>query len=394
MSLEKTWSSNRIFYILLMYVITIAFSGILFGAKVIELYKIWQFLIISIVFLTLILLNIEFKRLKLGYTDEKTNNTIMILCCYTLCLAMIFFCSFFHYVIVPISICSIIFTIILYKDNGIYFAIYFSVLYFLINEPGANYLLYYIITSVLVSIIAEYLLDKKTRIQSILIIISVHFIILVAIDYYTYLNIDIITIKNELICGGIATVLGLAFATFYNYITETKTVKMISKMTSPDYELLLRLKEKSESTYNHCIKTAMLAKAGANILEIDPVLVYTGALYSRIGIIIDNNYIKNNITIGNHYHFPRKIIKIIYESSGKKDILPTSKEAAVVMLSDSCVSAFEKLNNSNKSGLNKEIIIQQIFNSKSNDGYIEESGITMKMYLDLKACFVKESDNI
>ena len=70
MSLEKTWSSNRIFYILLMYVITIAFSGILFGAKVIELYKIWQFLIISIVFLTLILLNIEFKRLKLGYTDE------------------------------------------------------------------------------------------------------------------------------------------------------------------------------------------------------------------------------------------------------------------------------------------------------------------------------------
>ena len=64
------------------------------------------------------------------------------------------------------------------------------------------------------------------------------------------------------------------------------------------------------------------------------------------------------------------------------------------MLADSCVSAFEKLNNSNKSGLNKEIIIQQIFNSKSNDGYIEESGITMKMYLDLKACFVKESDNI
>lgn len=165
----------------------------------------------------------------------------------------------------------------------------------------------------------------------------------------------------------------------------------LEKLGKSNYPLLKQLKDTKPKIYQHSKQVAVLAEGAAEQIGIDKQLVYIGGLYHEIGKLYSRDYISEGISIGKQYGFPKELIKLIMEHNVKNKI-PTTKEAAVLMLADSVVFLLDHIEK-NSMQENKSIkdMIEKIFCIRFEKGELDQSGLTIRDFKVLEHYYVDYS---
>lgn len=172
-------------------------------------------------------------------------------------------------------------------------------------------------------------------------------------------------------------------------IFEEKLVlkKHLQEISASDYVLLEEMKKNSISLYNHSIEVAELSGRAAIAIGASEDLAFAGGLYHDVGKMAGTNYVHEGIKIANRYKLPTEVKNIIIEHN-VKNRLPKSKEAAIVMLADTAVSAIEYLRTNNKS-IDEVKVFENSFITRLKNGALNDSGLTVEEFLTVKDVFMQ-----
>lgn len=206
----------------------------------------------------------------------------------------------------------------------------------------------------------------------------------------------------------------------------------LSELINPNKTLIKRLMLEAPGTYHHSLVVANLAETAAYEIGANPTLARVGAYYHDIGKLSNPQYFTENIVgesphdfidpyssvriikqhvvdgleLGKKHKLPMPVLDIIYEHHGTgiikffyfkaktnkkstKEVKeqdfrypcrkPTSKESAIIMISDTTEAAVRSFNNNKKEMLNDlDGVVKNIINEKVQDGQLIDSGLTIK----------------
>jgi len=243
------------------------------------------------------------------------------------------------------------------------------------------------------------------------------------------------TIAFQLLMGIIGGLLSAIIAylllPIFESIFQIVTPARLLELSNSDLPIFRQMAIEAPGTYHHSLIVATLAEKAAEALQLDPILVKTGALYHDIGKIkmpeyfIENrnrgldlhqdlkpsmstlviiNHIKEGIEQAKKLKLPYKIREIIEQHHGGSLVKyfyekakeeydpemhrieeesyrypsppPQSKEAALIMLADSVEAASRSLRKPTRSNLKN--VIEDIINYYLQDGQLDDSGFSIK----------------
>jgi putative nucleotidyltransferase with HDIG domain len=231
------------------------------------------------------------------------------------------------------------------------------------------------------------------------------------------------------------------FEKVFGFLSDVTLVEL----SDTNHPLLRKLAEVAPGTFQHSMQVANLSEEIILRIGGNPMLVRTGALYHDVGKINSSEYFIENQLVGDNphdklsnkksvekivshvfdgvrlakkYNIPDTIIDFIKMHHGKslvkyfylkqkeqnpdvelkkEDFMypgpnPTTRETAVVMLSDSIEAASRSLPEKNEESLNK--LINQIINSKVDNHELDDAPLTFKDIKVIKAIFLEKMKNI
>lgn len=231
--------------------------------------------------------------------------------------------------------------------------------------------------------------------------------------------------------GLLSAILAYLLLPIFESIFQIVTPARLLELSNSDLPIFRQMALEAPGTYHHSLLVATLAEKAAEALQLDPMLVKTGALYHDIGKIkmpeyfIENrnrgldlhrdlkpsmstlviiNHIKEGIELAKKLKLPFKIREIIEQHHGASLVKyfyekakeeydpemhkideesyrypsppPKSKEAALIMLADSVEAASRSLRNPTRSNLKN--VIEDILNYYLQDGQLDGSGFSIK----------------
>lgn len=154
-------------------------------------------------------------------------------------------------------------------------------------------------------------------------------------------------------------------------------------------ELLIKLKQYSESIYRHSLRIGDISCRAAKVIGADDMLAKAGGLYHEIGKIKGKDYIEEGLKIAEEYSFSKELVAIIKQHNIKYE-KPTSVEAAIVMLTDNIVSTIEYIEKTEDHKYTTNKIIDNIFQLRMDKGTFDDSGLTVKNFKLIKEFFQHE----
>lgn len=163
-----------------------------------------------------------------------------------------------------------------------------------------------------------------------------------------------------------------------------------------DFPLLKRLKECSEKVYRHSLLISELSQKAARAVGADEYKAKAGGLYHEIGRIANKEYVEEGIKLAEEYHLPGVISDMIRQHNIKYE-KPRSPEAAIVMITISITATKEYLEKAEKSAapdgqavsaVPMGKIVDNVFQMRLSKGSLDESGLTLKQFNDLKEFFL------
>jgi putative nucleotidyltransferase with HDIG domain len=213
-----------------------------------------------------------------------------------------------------------------------------------------------------------------------------------------------------------------------NAFNITTPIKLLD-LAKPNHPLLQRLLLDAPGTYHHSILVGNLAETAAERIGADPVIVRVGAYYHDIGKIrrpyffvenqegqenphdkiapslstlIITSHIKDGLELCRDYKIPQIIMDIIAQHHGTTLVsyfykratenehgeciieadfryegpTPQTKEAALVMLADSCEAAVRSLAKPNVNRI--EATVRKIVREKLHEGQFDNCNLTLK----------------
>lgn len=258
---------------------------------------------------------------------------------------------------------------------------------------------------------------------------------------------------DVLIKGGITVVGGLLSGIFALGIlpflegtfNEVTTLKLL-ELSNPNNPLLKKLLMEAPGTYHHSMLVANLAEMAADAVGANSVITRIGSYYHDIGkterpyffgenqmggdnphnnippslsAMIIKSHVKDGLELARKYKLPKIIQDIIVEHHGKTlvkyfyytmknnaenpdDIkeedymyegpIPSSKEAAIVMLSDSVEAAVRSIKDHDKDKISE--MVNCIMNDKLSSGQLNNCNLTLKDIEKIKECFLTALNGI
>lgn len=160
-------------------------------------------------------------------------------------------------------------------------------------------------------------------------------------------------------------------------------------LLSEDNELRYKMKEYSQSLYNHCNLIGDLSGRAAREIGANEELSRAGGYYHEVGKINGKNYIEEGLKIANQYNFPHKLKEILKQHNINHD-KPTFVESAIVMISDNLVSTIEYIEKTGKQKFTTNKIIDNIFKMRLDKGTFDDVVLSLKEYKQLKEFYKKE----
>ncbi len=234
---------------------------------------------------------------------------------------------------------------------------------------------------------------------------------------------------------------------FFERIFGIMTEITLLELSDFNHPLLRELSFRAPGTFHHSIAVATLAESAAKAIGANPLLARVGAYYHDVGKILNPEFFVENQmesdklhssispeqsvqiiishveegqNIARKYRLPSEIIKFIpmhhgttlvayfYGKALKRRELqdveveesdfrykgpkPDSKETAIVMLADSVEAAVRSLDD--KTPENIEKTVEAIFESRIEDGQLDESNLTFKDIEEIKKTFIQMLVNL
>ena len=160
-------------------------------------------------------------------------------------------------------------------------------------------------------------------------------------------------------------------------------------LCDPENELIQKIKQHSESLYEHAVLIGELSYRAATEIGANGMLAMAGGLYHEVGKIKGKNYIEEGLLIAEEYAFPNDLKAILKEHNIKYE-KPGSVEAAIVMLSDNIVATLDYIEKNDKNKYLPNKLIENIFQMRMEKGTLDSSSISVKDYKKLKEFYQKE----
>lgn len=228
-----------------------------------------------------------------------------------------------------------------------------------------------------------------------------------------------------------------------HYFNVVTTIRLL-ELSNPNMPLLKRLLIEAPGTYHHSIMVANLAEAAIETIGGNSLLARVAAYYHDIGkiqrpyffvenqiglenphdkisislsLLIILSHVKEGILLAQKYKLPQIIIDIIAEHHGTslisyfyRDYLenrnkekpeqvlneesfrypgprPQTREAAVIMIADSCEAAIRSLEKTTQSKV--QSLIQKIIKDKFSTGQLDDSDLTFKDLQKIEEAFMQ-----
>ncbi|MBQ8808360.1 MAG: HDIG domain-containing protein [Clostridia bacterium] len=211
---------------------------------------------------------------------------------------------------------------------------------------------------------------------------------------------------------------------FFEWAFNATTPMRLSELANPENKLLKRLLVEAPGTYHHSLTVANISEIAARSIKADSLLARVGAYYHDIGKLRHPMYFKENqyqtnahdnltpqessaliishvsegadIAVKNH--LPQSICDIISQHHGRTTTgyfliraretdpnvdeaaftypgpVPQTKEAAIVMLADSCEAAVRSIDDKSEGKI--EAMVRKIVTDRVNSGQFSECNLT------------------
>jgi putative nucleotidyltransferase with HDIG domain len=244
-------------------------------------------------------------------------------------------------------------------------------------------------------------------------------------------------ILGGILSGSLAFLLLPVFENVFDFLTQTKLLELMNT----DLPIFKHMAAEAPGSYQHSLTVASLAERAAEEIKLDPMLVKAGALYHDIGKIkrpeyfienrIENpdmhkdlkpsmstlviiNHVKEGVELAKKLKLPEKIREIIAQHHGRSLMrfffqkakekydpemhkigeesyryagpIPKSKEAALIMLSDSVEAAARSLKTPSLPSLRR--VITEIFNNYIQDGQLDDCYFSFKELQAIASTFL------
>lgn len=167
---------------------------------------------------------------------------------------------------------------------------------------------------------------------------------------------------------------------------QNRSGQSVESFIQRDSFWLKQLQEKLPDVYAHSLQVASVAKEAADYINADPKVCYAGGVYHEIGKLESKDYVNAGVLLAKTNHFPQTLLTIIEEHNvGVKNA--TSREAAVVMLSDSVVSMLERVEKTKSKEQQKEMV-KRIFVLRLEQGALDQCGLQIEELKKLLCVFL------
>ena len=244
--------------------------------------------------------------------------------------------------------------------------------------------------------------------------------------------------------GIISVILAIGTLPMLENLFSITTRIHLLELSNTNHPLLKKLMIEAPGTYNHSVLVGNLAEAAANEIGANGLLVRVASYFHDIGKVkrpyffIENqknsdnphdklqpslstfviiSHTKNGAELARKYKLPQEIIDIILQHHGTslvmgfykkaqaqavakggkaEDVLaenfrypgpvPQTKEAALVMLADSCQAAVLSMNNPTRGQI--EGRVREVIKGKFDDGQLDECDLTFRNLETIASAFV------
>lgn len=351
-----------------------------------------------------------------------------------------FSASFSLCIIIPVALFSLLESILYGRLNAVLFSIILSFVVF----GAANYQVVPFVFSLIISLTSAVIVSKiEHRIDMVFVAL-----LLMCVSPITIFLLHVIFNKEAVFLpitmGGVAAngflsgILALGLITPLEFILNTASIFRLMDLSDQNNPILKKMLLVASGTYQHSLMVSQLAEAACNMIGGNALLARVGAYYHDIGkmdqpeYFIENqsnginkhdlikpslsasvlrNHVKKGIEKGRQLHLPEEIIDIIsehhgnsvmayfYEEAKKTDSNvnisdfsypgspPSTKESAVVMLSDTVEAACRSLDEYTEESISS--FIQKLISGKISHNQLDNSDLTFSDITKIQSVFTK-----
>jgi len=334
--------------------------------------------------------------------------------------------------VIPVAAGTMLLTILLNVRLGIFMSFVFGSFIGLLMGNDLRFALVAIVGGLAGAFATSRLAQRRDLMRAGLIVAGANTLAIVAVGALAGQNVlDLVTLSDTLWGGGngiFAAVLTIGSLPFLEDIFGVLTPVKLLELANPNQPLLHRLLMEAPGTYHHSIIVANLAEAGVTAVGGNPSLARVGALYHDIGkarrpyFFIDNQYgtenphdrlspnlsalivtshVRDGVTMAEEAGLPQEVIDLIHQHHGNSLVAyfysraaedpeteiseedfrydcpkPQTREAAILMLADSCEAAVRSL--TRPTPIRIENMVRKIIRDKLDDNQLEQSPLTFR----------------
>ncbi len=233
-----------------------------------------------------------------------------------------------------------------------------------------------------------------------------------------------ITLGKGFLGGILSGLITIGSIQFFEWLFNATTPMKLSELTNPENKLLKKLLVEAPGSYHHSLTVANISEIAARSIHANSLLARVGAYYHDIGKIrhplffkenqFDKNahddltpeessaliisHVTDGVDIAQKNRLPKVVIDIISQHHGTTttgyflirareidpDVdpakftypgpAPRTKEAAIVMLADSCEAAVRSIDE--KSEVKIEAMVRKIATERVNSGQFSQCNLT------------------
>lgn len=377
--------------------------------------------------------------LYLFHKDIYENITYLLLLGLILVLTLVFGLAarFFSGYLIPVAMSGILITVLFEPRLAVLMNIILTLLLGFVIDGEFNYIVVLLVGG-LVAIYSVANLQRRSDLSKAGIFVALANVVsIVALYFFTtgfqldyeFLREFSIAVLAGLGNGLFSAVMAIGLLPYLESAFGMTTAVTLLELSDPGRPLLRKMLMEAPGTYHHSVVVGNLAEAVAESVGADPLLCRVSAFYHDIGKIkrpyffvenqftgdnphskispnlsalIIRSHVKDGVEFAREAKLPLPVIDIIRQHHGTSMIsffyqqalerdkeinvseeefryegpLPQSKEAAIILLSDSVEAAVRSLSHPVAGRI--EGMVRRIIKEKLNDGQLDEAPLTLK----------------
>ena len=399
------------------------------------------------VFLAIVLF-LQYSYIKLNYKEifKSTKKLILISVINLISLILARTIGIISPLLIPFACAPMMLTLLLNYKISLVLSTLNIIIISALNGFDVQVILLGIVSSILGSTLLKKMQQRNELLYSTLYIAVASAILILSTGILISSNLGEVLIKGCItVAGGLLSgIFALGILPFLEgTFNEVTTLKLL-ELSNPNNPLLKRLLMEAPGTYHHSMLVANLAELAAEEVGANSVITRIGCYYHDIGKIerpyffgenqiggdnphnnitpnlstmIIKSHVKDGLELAKKHNLPKVIQDIIAEHHGKTLVkyfyytmknsteneiniedymyegpIPSSREAGIVMLSDSVEAAVRSIKEVNREKINE--MVNNIMDDKLSSGQLNNCDLTLKDIEKIRTCFLTTLNGI